>query len=386
MSLFKNTSDSAGNGKADNDMTEVPMSMTVEELNRQFTQASGGEVRQPDPGTEVTIAKESTSSDNKLRPADLADFQGQDRAKRKIEKYMHAAKINDEPMLHVLLTAKAGQGKTTLASIIGNTLGVDVFWEGAPIHRERLLELSQEMQDGDVLMIDEIHLQAKGGNASTSPEMLYHVMEDFKIVTLNQGLIDFPRVTVIGATTDEGLLKPSFKERFPIKILFEDYTDDELAMIAALNAKQLDTGLADEAAMIFASASLGIPREVNNFMHQASVIARALHADQIDTDLAMEVLDDDGRATDGLKRDMVKYLNCLWERRRWSEPKEDWTVKASLATMAHAVGRARDKATIEHDIEPILITRGYIDIVPGGRILTPKGMRRLGVSFEDPLT
>jgi Holliday junction resolvasome RuvABC ATP-dependent DNA helicase subunit len=119
-------------------------------------------------------------------------------------------------------------------------------------------------------------------------------------------------------------------------------------------------------------------------MHQASVIARALHSDKIDTDLAMEVLEDDGREIDGLKRDMVKYLNCLWARRRYSEARKEWVVKASLSTLAHAVGRARDKATIEHDIEPILITRGFIDIVPGGRILTPKGMRRLGVSFEDP--
>ena len=267
-------------------------------------------------------------------------------------------------------------GKTTLATIIAEELQRPVWVEKAPISVSRLLTLGKQMQDGDVLVLDEVHLQAKGRVAGNSPEALYHVMEDQKILT-EQGLFNYPDITVIGATTDVGLLPKSFADRFTMRPPIQDYTTDDMQAIAKMNAKALEVGMDKAAEQVLAHASQWTPRVINNYVNQAYFMAETLGMQAIDADLAKMVLENQGVEHDGLTHQHMQYLTCLHKSLRWFAGPKEWNAKASLKTITFGMN-IQDTKFVEREIEPLLFKLSYIRVVSGGRELTEEGFSRLG--------
>ena len=319
------------------------------------------------------------SSKNPLRPKTLKEFIGQEDMKEVLMRDVHAWRRGGIPINHTLFATGPGRGKTTLAYCLAEEMGVRVEMRKCPIDIRTLIELGQTMQDGEILMLDEIHLQAKGKSASNDSAVLYKVMED-GIIETEQGAFNFPSITIIGATTDEGLLPEPLLARFVNRPVFEDYTISELRHIAKNASRKIEIDISDGATKIMAEASQGTPRTINNMIMQARSIMHSFNEKMITDLIAFVVLKNQKIAKDGLTFMQEKYLNALWERKR-QKPDGEWLVKASLATMAHAIGRGGDDKFVKNNIEPELIRRGFVDIIPGGRELTPKGMNRIGVSF-----
>lgn len=316
-------------------------------------------------------------SANPLRPTSLEDVIGQSRVKRLLRRMIDAALTRGTPLDHVLLTGPAGTGKTTLSTLIAHELGTDCYQVEAPISTDTLLALRECASAADVLFIDEIHMQAqqdrRGRSTHMSPETLYHVLEDRRIVTPD-GVLTFPEITVVGATTDVGLLPSPLRRRFPLQPRLEHYTPGDLTKIAEMNARRLGLTLADDVAAMFAKASSGFPWQVNSFMRNAA----SLTTDDVDGELAREVIEDLNRCTlDGLTFDQQRMLVFLLQHgRRENKRSGDVVYQAGVTTLATALGMARDVKAIQQYVEPGLIERGLLQVAPSGRVLTDKGIQR----------
>jgi Holliday junction DNA helicase RuvB len=239
-----------------------------------------------------------------------------------------------------------------------------------------LLALRTQMLPGDVLFIDEIHQQAimerRGRSTSTQPEVLFAVMEDRSLIS-GMGVLPFPEICVIGATTDEGMLPDPFVNRFPLRPILAPYTLEELAVIARANALILEVAITEGAANLFASASRGVPRQINNYIRNAVSLTRGA----IDEATAEEVVLDLNRTTwDGLTLDMQRMLTFLFQRGKRTNAEGRATYQASVNTIATALGKSRDTKAIALRVEPYLIERGYVQVGHGGRLLTPDGVKR----------
>lgn len=331
------------------------------------------------PALQPVTATARTS--NPLRPKRLDDLIGQPRLKKLMRRIIDAADARDVPLDHVLLIGPSGVGKSTIAHVIAGELGTDCYQLQAPVSTEQLMALRTTMRDFDVLYVDEIHQQAvadrRGRTAQTDPEVFYHVLEDRRIVTAT-GVLDYPHVTVIGATTDEGMLPDPFINRFPLRPTLEPYRQTDLSKIAKFNADALGVGLTLEAAMAFARAARGVPRQINNYVRNG-----ALLADVIDVDVAEEVVRELNRTTDdGLTHDMQRALVFLLKRGRRQTRAGVITHAASVATLATALGKARDTKAVVLRIEPYLIERGYLQVGHGGRSLTDAGVNRANQLFK----
>jgi Holliday junction DNA helicase RuvB len=314
-------------------------------------------------------------SANPLRPDRLDSMIGQDRTKALMRRVIDATLKRRQPLDHVLLVGPSGTGKSTLANVIANELGADCYQVEAPVSHETLLALREVMRDGDVLFIDEIHQQAiaerRGRSTSTQPEVLYHVLEDRTIVT-GTGVLPFPAITVIGATTDEGMLPDAFVNRFPLRPVLERYEPMDLVRIAKANADVLGVGITPEAAVAFALASRAVPRQVNNYVRNGAMLGEA-----IDEALAREVVGDLNRTTeDGLTHDMARALVHVFTKGRRTNGKGVTTYQASVATIATAIGKSRDTKAVQLRVEPYLIEQGYLQVGHGGRSLTDAGIAR----------
>jgi Holliday junction DNA helicase RuvB len=313
---------------------------------------------------------------NPLRPELLEDMLGQEKVRKLLRRVIDAAEARCVPLDHVLLIGASGLGKSTVAHVIANELEVDCYQLQAPVSTETLLALRTTMSDFDVLFIDEIHQQAvadrRGRSAQTDPEALYHVLEDRKLVTAT-GVLDYPHVTVIGATTDEGMLPDPFINRFPLRPVLEPYTTRELARIAKYNADALGVIITWDAALAFARAARGVPRQINNYVRNGAMLGAA-----INVDVAEEVVRDLNRTTDdGLTLDMQRTLVFLYRRgKRTNRTAGTTTYQASVATISTALGKARDTKAVVLRVEPYLIERGYLHVGHGGRALTDSGVKR----------
>lgn len=351
--------------------------MTLEEF---LSMAEGNKKQKtPQKGIKQQKPRGNTVSDNPLRPMKLSEFIGQDQVKTTLNRFIDGAKRNGTTMPHTLLATGPGRGKTTLACIIANELDRNVFVEQAPISINRLAELGKMMTDGDVLIIDEVHLQAYGRTAANRPEALYGVMEDKKITT-EQGVFNYPDVCIIGCTTDLGLLPKPFIDRFVLKPVIKDYTGDDMKKIADMNAKQLGTSIDAKAKEVLSNASQTTPRIMNKFVKQADLMQQSLgSAGKIDETTAKMVLENEHVEPDGLTFQHMEYLRKLWTQLRWIQSSEQWVAKASLKNMTYQMGLT-DTKYIEREIEPLLIKMGLIRIA-GSREMTDNGAKRIGEKY-----
>lgn len=326
----------------------------------------------------ITSAGSDQRTQNELRPDRLADVIGQAHAKLLMRRAIDTAHERQTPLDHTLLVAASGTGKSTFSHVVANELGVDVFEVEAPVSIDTLLELRTTMRRCDVLKIEEIHQQGigdrRGLSAATTPEVLYAVMED-RVIPTSSGVLEYPHITVIGTTTDEGLLPDAFINRFALRPRLVPYGAEELRQIALMNCRKLDLRVTHAALDVFAKACRGVPRQINNFVKNAVILTP--HGGLCNRAIADEVLTINGITHDGLTADMQAMLTFLY-RRASQRNQQTGEVKyqASVNTIATAIGKSRDSKAIALRVEPFLIERGFIQVTHGGRRLTDAGIWR----------
>lgn len=327
----------------------------------------------------TTIAPSSAGerSQNELRPSSFADVIGQARAKDLMTRAIRGAMRRFVPLDHTLMIGPSGTGKTTFANCIANTLGVDIYMLAAPVGIDMLLELRETMQAGDILFVDEIHMQAvrerRGKDSATEPEVWFSLMEDHVLMT-GRGPLPFPRVCIIGATTDPGMLPEPFLNRFPLRPQLQLYSDAELRAIAAMNAQKLGLQAEPSALSLLAGASRGIPREINNLMRNAAILGE--DDGYLSREEALDVLAVNGITHDGMTKQMQDVLTFLYTRGRRERGDGEVTYQASVNTIATAIGLSRDTRAVSLHVEPYLIRLGYLQVGGGGRMLTDAGIVR----------
>ena len=315
--------------------------------------------------------------DSALRPRTLEDYVGQKRLKEKFRIYLEAARGRGEPLDHVLLYGPPGLGKTTLSHIIANELGVGIrVTSGPAIEKPGDLAaiLTNALDEGDVLFIDEIHRLGR-----VAEEHLYPAMEDFKIdIILGQGpaartiRLDLPRFTLIGATTRPGLITQPMRSRFGIIEHLEYYTDEELAGGVMRDAKLLGFGLEPDAALEIGRRARGtmriakrLLRRVRDYTEVAGeetvTLARAKHA--------LNELGIDELGLDARDRTILEAMICKFA----GGP-------VGVGTLATSV--SEDGATLEEVYEPYLIQRGFIKRTQRGRVATEHAYHHLGYVYR----
>ena len=313
-------------------------------------------------------------SSNPFRPQTLADVVGQQPAKRLMRAAIDTTRERGEPLPHTLLVGPSGTGKTTFSHVIANELDAAIYEVEAPVTYDTLVELRGTMRDRDVLKVEEIHQQGimerRGRSTAMQPEVLYGVMED-RVMATQRGPVPFPHITIIGTTTDEGLLPDAFINRFALRPRLERYTRDELRAIAASNAATLGLEVTDDGLDVVTDASRGVPRHIGNLVVNANLIGKLL-----DGAVAREVLSLNGITGDGLTSDMQAMLTFLYTHAARRTSDGDVRYQASVNTIATAIGKSRDSKAIALRVEPYLIELGLVQVTHGGRQLTDAGVRR----------
>lgn len=311
----------------------------------------------------------ATSEDERfeasLRPRSLQEYIGQTKAKENLQVFIDAARGRREALDHVLFYGPPGLGKTTLANIIAQEMGVSIKSTSGPVIEKPgdLAAVLTNLEAGDVLFIDEIHRLSP-----VVEEILYPAMEDYQLdIMIGQGpsartiKLDIPRFTLVGATTRAGLLSSPLRDRFGVISRLEFYQNEELAVIVHRSAKILGIPIETEGANEIARRSRGTPRIANRLLRRVRDFAQVKGTGVIDreiADLALGRLEVDHRGFDHMDRRLLLTLIDKFA----GGP-------VGLETLAASVGEEKD--TIEDVIEPYLLQQGYLNRTPRGRVATP---------------
>ena len=322
------------------------------------------------------LMEEDQKNDSHLRPQYLDDYIGQEKIKSTLKIYIDAAKSRGESLDHVLFYGPPGLGKTTLCGIIANEMGVNMKITSGPAIEKpgEMAAILNNLQEGDVLFVDEIHRLNR-----QVEEVLYPAMEDFAIdIMLGKDSaarsirLDLPKFTLVGATTRVGLLTAPLRDRFGVVQKLDFYTPQELKVIIQRSAKVLGVKIEEEGAMELARRSRGTPRLANRLLKRVRDFAQVKYDGVITrqvADFALDILDVDRLGLDNNDR---AILNTIIQKFSGGP--------VGLDTLAAALGE--DSGTLEDVYEPYLLMSGLINRTPRGRTVTEEAYRHMGLSRE----
>lgn len=321
--------------------------------------------------------EEDVRIENHLRPQLLEDYIGQTKAKEMLKIYIEAAKARGEALDHLLFYGPPGLGKTTLAGIIANEMNVNMKITSGPAIEKpgEMAAILNNLQEGDVLFVDEIHRLNR-----QVEEVLYPAMEDYAInIMIGKGAsarsirLDLPKFTLVGATTRAGMLTAPLRDRFGVVTRMEYYTVEELKMIILRSAKVLEVGIDENGAYAMARRSRGTPRLANRLLKRVRDFAQVKYNGYITeevADYALDLLDVDKEGLDQTDRGILLAMIGKFG----GGP-------VGLETLAASIGE--DPGTIEDVYEPYLLKNGFIQRTPRGRVVTDAAYAHLGICKEN---
>lgn len=317
--------------------------------------------------------EEDIKIENNLRPQYLKDYIGQEKAKKTLEIYIKAAKERGDALDHVLFYGPPGLGKTTLAGIIANEMGVNIKITSGPAIEKpgEMAAILNNLQENDILFVDEIHRLNR-----QVEEVLYPAMEDYAIdIMIGKGAsarsirLDLPKFTLVGATTRAGMLTAPLRDRFGVIHHLELYTEEELTTIILRSAKVLEVEIEESGAVELAKRSRGTPRLANRLLKRVRDFAQVKYDGVITEEVAnyaLNLLDVDTYGLDHIDR---MILLTMIEKFQGGP--------VGLETLAASI--AEDAGTLEDVYEPYLLKNGFIQRTPRGRVVTELAYKHLGI-------
>lgn len=324
---------------------------------------------------ETNLTEEDIKIEGSLRPQYLSEYIGQQKAKETLQIYIEAAKERKDPLDHVLFYGPPGLGKTTLAGIIANEMGTHIKTTSGPAIEKpgEMAAILNNLQEGDILFVDEIHRLNR-----QVEEVLYPAMEDYAIdIMIGKGAsarsirLDLPKFTLVGATTRAGLLTAPLRDRFGVIHRLEFYTIAELTTIILHSARILNVKIDSKGAEELARRSRGTPRLANRLLKRVRDFAQIRYDGEITLDVAaaaLNLMEVDRVGLDHVDRNLILTMIRKFD----GGP-------VGLDTIAAAIGE--DAGTIEDVYEPYLIQNGFLNRTPRGRVATETAYRHFGVPY-----
>ena len=323
------------------------------------------------------VTEEDFSLEGNLRPQTLDDYIGQEKTKSTLKVYIEAAKQREEPLDHVLFYGPPGLGKTTLSGIIANEMGVHMKVTSGPAIEKpgEMAAILNNLQEGDILFVDEIHRLNR-----QVEEVLYPAMEDYAIdIMIGKGAsarsirLDLPKFTLVGATTRAGLLSAPLRDRFGVMHHLEFYTHEELKTIIIRSAQVLGVEIDEKGAAEIAKRSRGTPRLANRLLKRVRDFAQVKYDGRITYDVAcfaLNLLEVDQYGLDKIDRRILQTMIVNFQ----GGP-------VGLETLAAAIGE--DSGTLEDVYEPYLLQNGFLNRTPRGRMASALAYEHLGYQMPE---